>query len=179
MRRIIRKFFWAWDYDKEEEWLNEMSAKGLALVSVCFNRYEFEECQPNEYSCQIVFCDNHAKSYEGRKYIDFIEETGAECVGTWLRWVYFRKKTDGGKFELFSDKDSNIKHLQSIIRFITVFGALNTAAGITNIAIGISDNSSNLSIGLVGFALGALALSGAARLRAKVKRLREERQISE
>ena len=32
MRKVIRKWFWAWNFEKEEEWLNEMSAKGLALV---------------------------------------------------------------------------------------------------------------------------------------------------
>ena len=33
MRTTIRKWFWAWEYDKEEKWLEEMAAKGQALVS--------------------------------------------------------------------------------------------------------------------------------------------------
>ncbi|MBQ2899558.1 MAG: DUF2812 domain-containing protein, partial [Oscillospiraceae bacterium] len=32
MKKVIKKMFWAWDFEKEEKWLNEMSAKGLALV---------------------------------------------------------------------------------------------------------------------------------------------------
>ena len=44
MRRTIRKWFWVWNFDKEEQWLNEMAAKGLCLVSVGFCKYEFEDC---------------------------------------------------------------------------------------------------------------------------------------
>ena len=42
MRKTIRKWFWAWDFEKEEKWLNEMAAKGLALVGVGFCKYEFD-----------------------------------------------------------------------------------------------------------------------------------------
>ena len=34
MRHTVYKLLWAWEYDKEEKWLNEMAAKGMALVSV-------------------------------------------------------------------------------------------------------------------------------------------------
>ena len=26
--RTMRKWFWVWDFEKEEEWLNEMALKG-------------------------------------------------------------------------------------------------------------------------------------------------------
>ena len=44
MRQVIHKWFWAWEFEKEEQWLNEMSAKGLALVGIGYCRYEFEPC---------------------------------------------------------------------------------------------------------------------------------------
>ena len=30
------KYFWAWEFDKEERWLNEMASNGWALVQVGF-----------------------------------------------------------------------------------------------------------------------------------------------
>ena len=39
MRTIIKKFFFVWDFDKEEKWLNEMAAKGLALVGVIIGEF--------------------------------------------------------------------------------------------------------------------------------------------
>ncbi len=46
-RVIEHKWFWAWQDDKEERWLEEMSERGLHLVSPgYFGRYEFEKGQP-------------------------------------------------------------------------------------------------------------------------------------
>ncbi len=41
MRKVIKKVFMAWEYEKEEKWLNEMAAKGLALVDYSVFRYSF------------------------------------------------------------------------------------------------------------------------------------------
>lgn len=49
MRKIIHKAIFAWNFDKEEKWLNEMAAKGLCLISVGFCKYEFEDCEPGEF----------------------------------------------------------------------------------------------------------------------------------
>lgn len=49
-----------------------------------------------------------------QEYLRFMEDAGIEQVASLGRWVYFRKQTDGGAFELFSDIDSRIKHLWRI-----------------------------------------------------------------
>ena len=30
-RKTVRKWFWAWDFEKEEEWLNDMAMSGWVL----------------------------------------------------------------------------------------------------------------------------------------------------
>ena len=52
-RRTIRKWFWVWDFEKEEEWLNEMAMNGWALESVGFCTYHFVRCEPGEYSVRL------------------------------------------------------------------------------------------------------------------------------
>lgn len=47
MKHVVRKLFW--DYEKEENWLNEMSAKGLVLSKYSWYSYEFLETPKNEY----------------------------------------------------------------------------------------------------------------------------------
>ena len=32
MKRVMHRLFWAWDFDREEDWLNAWAARGLALV---------------------------------------------------------------------------------------------------------------------------------------------------
>ncbi len=122
MRKTKYRWFWVWDFEKEEKWLNEMSAKGLQLVSVGFCTYVFEEGQPHEYTVRMQFLDNWPSSLESTQYIKFIEETGAEYLGAFNRWVYFRKKTECGTFDLLSDIDSRLKPLNNLL---LIFGILS------------------------------------------------------
>jgi hypothetical protein len=49
-------------------------------------------------------------------YISFMEETGAEYIGRCFQWQYFRKRSEFGRFDLFSDLDSRISHCGRIHR---------------------------------------------------------------
>lgn len=125
MKKTMHKWFWVWEFEKEEKWLNSMAEKGLVLESVGFCTYHFIECVPGEYSFKLEFLENLPSTPEGIQYIEFIEETGAEYIGAYTRWVYFRKKTDKGSFDLFSDSASRIKHLNRILTLLAIVGALN------------------------------------------------------
>lgn len=72
MRRTISKWFWAWDFEKEKNWLNEMAAKGLVLVEIGFCQYTFEECTPGEYNVRLEFLDNVPTNAESQQYLKFI-----------------------------------------------------------------------------------------------------------
>ena len=102
-RRTIYKWFWVWNFEKEEEWLNEMAMNGWVLESVGFCTYHFIRCEPGEYSVRLEM-----HPYD-ESYVSFMEETGAEYVGRMMMWIYFRKKTADGPFDLFSDIDSRIR----------------------------------------------------------------------
>ena len=101
-RKTVRKWFWVWDFDKEERWLNEMALQGWVLDGVGFCTYHFKKCEPGEYAVRLEMRP-HDESY-----IAFMEETGAEFVGRFTMWIYFRKKVEDGAFDLYSDIDSKI-----------------------------------------------------------------------
>lgn len=183
MRKVIRKVFMVWDFDKEEAWLNEMAAKGLSLISVGWCRYEFENCAPGEYKIRLDFLKNYFQNAENESYIAFLEETGAEQVGAWGGWVYFRKKAAAGDFQLFSDNDSRISYLTRIIRFIGVLCGINVFAGVYNLFLFFSQTFSHQSsisiIGVTNLLIAAICAPGLLRIVRKRKKLREEQQIFE
>ena len=109
MRQTIRKWFWAWEFDKEEQWLADMAARGKALLSVRYATFEFEDCEPGEYAVRLEMLEYLPGSPEGQQYIEFVESTGAEYVGSVLTWVYFRKKKALGDFELHGDNGTRLK----------------------------------------------------------------------
>ena len=96
MKKTVRKLFWAWQFEDEEKWLNQMAQDGWALCDVGFCRYTFEQCEMGEYTFKLELLANHTGHSESVKYIGFITDTGAEYIGNVLRWVYFRQKTASG-----------------------------------------------------------------------------------
>ncbi len=140
MKKTIHKWFWLWEFEKEEKWLSSMAEKGLVLDSVGFCTYHFKECVPGEYSFKLEFLDNLPSTPEGSQYIEFIEETGAEYIGSYFRWVYFRKKTDKGSFDLFSDSASRIKHLNRILTSLAILGAANLFNTLNMLNLLLSNN---------------------------------------
>ncbi|MCL2137225.1 MAG: DUF2812 domain-containing protein [Coriobacteriia bacterium] len=104
------------DFEKEEDWLNNQAARGLAMKHYTFRRYTFEECEPGEYIYRIELLKDSVTSSDNAKYLQFVEESGVEHVDSYLNWAYFRKAAAEGPFDLYTDLESRIAHYQRIIR---------------------------------------------------------------
>lgn len=113
MLRTVHKFFSIGSFEKEEQWLNAMSQKGYQLVHVGWCNYTFQE-GPDEYLYRLELLKEAPEHPESVAYIRFMEETGAEMVASYMRWVYFRKKAEDGAFDLYSDIRSKIGHYRRI-----------------------------------------------------------------
>ena len=182
MRKVVHKKFWAWEFEKEEEWLNSMAAKGLVLISTGLFKYEFDQCLPGEYTIRLELLENHPMHAESQQYISFLEETGAEHIGGLLRWVYFRKKTSEGTFDLYSDINSRIKHYSIIIYLLTFVSIFNIFIGCFNLTIfylHLNNYTNPNIIGIANLALGLFCGVGCLRVRKKRSRLKKEQQIYE
>jgi len=180
MRKAIHKWFWLWSFDKEEKWLNEMAAKGLALVSVGFARYEFESCAPGEYSIRLEMLKDSVSHPDSQSYIRFLEDTGVEHIGTLLRWVYFRKKADIVPFDLFSDIDSRIRHLNRMLLIPGILGLVNLVNAINMTRLYISSDSDyTLAPAILTWAVTLLMVYGFIRLYTKKAKLKKKRILHE
>lgn len=179
MRQTIRKLFFVWDFDKEEQWLNEMAAKGLCLVSVGFCKYEFEDCTPGEYRICLQLLDKLPRNPESRKYIEFLEGTGAEHVGSFTRWAYFRKKAAEGNFELFSDNLSRIKYLTSVLSMVALVVGCNLVIGLENLVLSFGFGFIGNYAGFLNLFIGVLGAWGTCKLWKKRNRMKQEAQLYE
>lgn len=59
----------------QENWLNEMSAKGCRLIRTGKLLYEFEECKPNQVQYRVEFIGQKSKD-NAKDYHDFLEDMG-------------------------------------------------------------------------------------------------------
>ena len=179
MRKTVRKLFFIWNFDKEQQWLNQMAAKGLALVSVGFYKYGFEDCIPGEYRVCLQLLEKSPRNPEMQKYIEFLEQTGAEHVGSFTRWVYFRKKASTGDFELFSDNVSKVKYLTSLLGFISLVVVMNLLIGLENLTIAVFTGFPGNYLGFLNLAIGLFGLPGTIKLWKKRNRMKRESQLFE
>ena len=164
--KTIHKWYWVWDFEKEEEWLNEMAMNGWVLESVGWCTYHFVRCEPGEYSVRL---EMHPYDEE---YVSFMKDTGAEYVGRMMMWIYFRRKTADGPFDLFSDIDSKIAHLNRI-------GKMLAAIGGANLVIGIANSVSPSRLGWVNLLCATVLMYGLGRIHGKKEDLERERLLHE
>ena len=180
MRKAVHKLFFIWSFDKEEKWLNEMAAQGLALVSVGFARYEFERCVPGEYNIRLEMLKNSVNHPESQRYIRFLEDTGVEHIGTLFRWVYYRKKADLAPFDLFSDIDSRVRHLDRMLILLGIIGIANLVNAInTTQRYFLGGIDPMLVPAVLTWACSLLMAYGFIRLFNKKRKLKKERILHE
>ncbi len=161
----VTRWYWVWDYEKEELWLNAMAQEGWALQRVGFATYYFERTEPGEYVVRLE-C---RKKDEG--YVSFVTDMGAEYIGRIARWVYFRRKTELGEFELNGDLDSRIDQLTRIGRMLLL-------VGIGNLLIGLSNLRYN-GIGVINLICAGFLAYCYGRIQGKRDELQRERQLHE
>jgi hypothetical protein len=123
---------------------------------------------------------------ESRAYIKFVEETGVECIATYMRWAYFRKKSADEPFDIYSDIDSKIAHYKRINYLWNAMAMAELAAGVLNIGVGIVNilfeskiSYVNLILGSAVTVLGILFIILGSPLRKKIRKLKHEKMVRE
>lgn len=164
--KTVWKWFWVWEFEKEERWLNEQAFSGWVLDGVSFCQFRFIACDPGEYAVRLEMRGPDSD------YVSFMEETGAEYVGRMLKWIYFRKKVENGAFDLFSDIDSRIRHLERIARLLFIVGMLNLCTGFVNSWYGSP-------VGWINLLVCAVLMYGLGRIHEKIGALERERLLRE
>lgn len=172
-RMKITKLWWTWNFDKEEEWLNEMAEQGYALVSAKWCFYEFERTEPGEYIIRLEF------QKEDPKYLSFMNDIGAERISYWFGWNYYRRKSELGEFDLFSDLKSKINHLKRIEGILLPVGLLNIGAGLINIANAVNFATGVVWIGIISMFMAGLCFYGYGCVKTKREILEKELRLHE
>lgn len=186
MKHVVRKAYW--NYEKEEQWINEMCAKGMHLVNYNWTKYTFEEGERGEYIYRIEMLENLPTHAESVAYIKFLEENGVEHVSSYMRWVYLRKKAADGPFDVYTDRDSKLRHFKRINTFWVTLGFMELAIGLGNLGLvaslvasgeAVSLNGANFVGGTLCTVLGIFFLLMSQSIRKKIRRLKADAQVHE
>ena len=124
-KKVLR-FFTPDNYEKEEAFLTEMSRKGWHFIRFKVFVYEFEKGQPMNYVYKLDY--KRDKKEDKDNYLAMFKDCGWENIYEFRMlggvWEYFRKISDTGEDQLFTDNESKIDLLVRIRRgyiFIAIF----------------------------------------------------------
>ena len=93
-------------------------------------------------------------------------------MGRMMMWIYFRKKTADGAFDLFSDIDFKIQHLDKIGKMLAWIGG-------ANLLIGLANTFSPARLGWINLLCATLLMYGLGRIHGKKEALEKERLLHE
>lgn len=121
---------WFVDFDKEEQWINDMCKKGWAFWHSNGVIYRFKKCEPSEFIYQIDF--DEKKSKEGiDDYVVFRSECGDRFVHQCKHKIYWKREATAGPFEAENNVAAKLRltnkafnfHLKNFIG-LTVLAAI-------------------------------------------------------
>ena len=104
----------------------------------------------------------------------WVAETNAEYVGRMgCQWLFFRKKAEQGRFDIFSDLDSRIKHLNKISKVLSIIALGNLVIGLAN------SFSTAASFAWINLLCASLLTYALGRIHGKKESLEKDRLILE
>jgi hypothetical protein len=115
------KWFWAWQDEKEEQWLSTMAQEGFHLEDIPFpGIYHFKQGEPGNYVYRLDF--QTLKSKDRDSYLQLFADAGWEHIGDMGGWVYFRHIVNGSEIpEIYSDLESKMRKYQRIMLYLVIF----------------------------------------------------------
>lgn len=120
--QTIRKYklFWAWQDDKEEAWLGQMSQQGYHLASLGFpGFYYFTTGEPCNYVYRLDYVTD-TKDYQN--YLQLFRDAGWEHLGRMGGWQYFRTSaTEDESPEIYTDPDSKMQKYRRLLIYLIIF----------------------------------------------------------
>lgn len=118
-KQCFRVFF-AWDYEREEAWINRMSRdKGWHLKRVGFCRYVFEEGERGAYCYRLELLRRLPEDAAEKQYLRTVQ---AEEVCRNGDWGYYRLRAAEGPFASYSCAASKLAYLKGLYRWYLAFG---------------------------------------------------------
>ena len=117
----VRKWFWVWDDDKEEEWLRKKANEGWQLSKIgLINSYEFQRKETRDTIYRIDYKDGYNLKLDD--YLQVFEDSGWEHIGEMSGRHYFRTPMRGeDEPEIYTDNQSKITKYKSILVGFYIF----------------------------------------------------------
>ena len=117
----LRKYrwFWPWQDEQEEAWLESMAEAGWRLGSVgLFGVYNFFASEPERVVYRLDYMPTRNMKEFG-EYQQMFMDAGWTYAGEMSNWRYWSKVMEPGESdEIFSDRESKVRKYRRVLIFL-------------------------------------------------------------
>ncbi|GLX70328.1 DUF2812 domain-containing protein [Paenibacillus glycanilyticus] len=131
-----RRLIMSWNYEKEEQWLNDLSREGLHFKKAGkFSSSFFARDESVRYTYRLDYQTGQARgSAKFQEYVDLYQGAGWEYVSSYgSLWHYFRREWQPGEEpQLYTDRESLIQFYKRLQRVMGIMLLANLVLMLTN-----------------------------------------------
>lgn len=115
------RWFWPWQDDKEEGWLESMAQEGWHLSGLGLPcAYSFTAGEPKQFTYRLDYMPTNKSRWD--EYMQLFRDAGWEYIGEMSNWRYWRKPTGTGEAqEIYSDTESKIRKYRRLMGYLGFF----------------------------------------------------------
>lgn len=113
----VWRFFTIADYEREEQWINEMAREGWNLTAVGFFRYIFRRGMAGEYIYKLDLIERTESDEVKESYFNFLTECNIRIVGEFKDWLFLQKRAADGPFDMKNDTYAKLRTVNKIYSF--------------------------------------------------------------
>lgn len=169
------------DYEKEENWVNDMAKNGWHLMKFAFGKFTFQKGDPGAFVYRNE-CILGMSSKERKDYLELLKASGVTIVHEFGGWIYMKKAVTDGSFELYTDTKSKMAYYTRILNIFFMFFLVNLFWGISNISF-LSDASKiefiNSGIGILNILVAMLIAIPLIKVIRRKRNLRDKNRLFE
>ena len=115
MEVTIKKVFIITDFDKEENRLNEMAAKGFILKSRKGRKYTFKECLTGEYIIFTELLKHLPTNKKSAERLNALKNNEIELITSSGSLIYLKRKSEFGFPDLTSNRKYRMKYINLLM----------------------------------------------------------------
>ncbi|QOR35293.1 DUF2812 domain-containing protein [Clostridium sp. 'deep sea'] len=122
MEKIVRKFFVAWQEEKEKKFLEDMALQGYILTKARFGKYVFEKQESKELIYEFDYNSFNTPEQEA-EYIQIFKDAGWDLRCKNTGWYYFcTEKKVNQDLSIFSNNKSRKAKYKRLGFFLLLTG---------------------------------------------------------
>ncbi|MBO5686579.1 MAG: DUF2812 domain-containing protein [Alistipes sp.] len=113
----VWRYFTIADYEREEQWINEMAREGWNLTAVGLCRYIFRRGMAGEYIYKLDLIERTESDEVKESYFNFLTECNIRIVGEFKDWLFLQKRAADGPFDMKNDTYAKLRTVNKIYSF--------------------------------------------------------------